>query len=151
MPKIAIFVSFFVLMSSAGGSVAFPQQSASYSTSPERWTEDLSDKVDRSIKILNVVKEELRNMEKTEAGAAADPSEQSLADRLKGKLSAVIRMWNKVSSTASEGKASPGDAGARSAETEKTVSDMRDKLDKTMELIEVIKTELDEVDKEASE
>lgn len=115
--------------------------------------EDLSAKVDKTIKVLSVIRDELDKMkesEKAQPASAASSADSEWVDSMRGKLSAVIRMWKKTDQIMNPaGTSAPGQAKAAQGPTPDTVTaELNAKIDSAIKAMEVIKQELDEVDKE---
>ncbi|MFQ5952504.1 MAG: hypothetical protein ACE5JK_03760 [Candidatus Omnitrophota bacterium] len=116
------------------------------------WSEDLENKINKTMKVLDVVKKEIKDYrEREEAksapaqlGAVTD-EEESLADMLRGKLSRAIRIWRKLKEAVQE-EAEKAKQGKGTQEPD-WAKDLSKKLDKTIEAMTVIKEELEEVEK----
>ncbi len=163
-----VFVCLFAMTFMAGLPVSFAatpavaQQAAQtqggYTSAPDdetAWPEDLSGKVDKTIQVLTVIKNELDNMKASEASAAKNAAPAAAgaaanagwADKLKGKLSAVIRMWKKTDQIINAPAGSSAQASGMTAAGEMT-EELKSKIDKAVQAMEVIKQELDAVDNE---
>lgn len=159
-----LFVMTFmtVLSASFAATPAGAQQAAQtqggYTSAPDdetAWPKDLSGKVDKTIQVLTVIKNELDNMKASEASAAKNAApaasgaaaDAGWADRLKGKLSAILRMWNKTDQiiNAPAGSSAPATGTTEAGEMTK---ELKSKIDKAVQAMEVIKQELDAVDNE---
>lgn len=146
----------FLVMSASACSGSDPgqgqnRQQGSYTATGVE--EDLSAKVDKTIKVLSVIKDELDKMkesEKAQVAGAASSADSEWVDSMRGKLSAVIRMWKKTDQILNpEGAAAPGQSKTAQGATPDTVTaELNAKIDSAIKAMEVIKQELDEVDKE---
>ena len=115
------------------------------------WSKDISDKIDRTIQVLDVVKEELKEIKKSDKleaigkqQSAGGEKETSWADAIRGKLSAAVRIWRKVRKTVRT-ETEKAQEGADMREDAEWARDLSDKLDKTAEAITVIRAELKEI------
>ena len=161
------FIRPFVLIFILGSVVFFAVSAAEaqqavraqggYTSAPDdeaAWPKDLSGKVDKTIQVLTVIKNELDNMKESEqasrsaapaaSGAAADAG---WVDSLKGKLSAILRMWKKTDQIINAPAGSSAQATGTTGSGEMT-KELKSKIDKAVQAMEVIKQELDAVDEE---
>ena len=161
------FVQPFVLIFTLGSVVFFAisaaeaqqpvQTQGGYTSAPNdesAWPKDLSGKVDKTIQVLTVIKNELDNMKESEqaAGSAASAAtgtdaDAGWVDSLKGKLSAVLRMWKKTDQIINAPAGSSAQPGGTAGSGEMT-RELKTKIDKAVQAMEVIKQELDAVDNE---
>jgi len=155
---ISVFLAFSPAIVAEGGQVAvsrFGQEEAQEETEKQQdedWSKDIDKKLDTTIKILQVVKEEVKDLEppptalKTSAGRAAS-SEQDWAGNLKAWIQRAARIWRKIrKATAPAGGGKP--LGPSQEEQEKLTKDLSDKLNKTIQAMQVIKEELDKISEE---
>jgi hypothetical protein len=153
---LAMMIIFLMsLPACSGANSGEPQaQQGGYSTSGTAGssTEDLSGKVDKTIKVLTVIKDELDKMnaqEKTAPAAGASAPDQAWVDNMQGKLTAAIRMWKRADQVIRAGEAAAGTAKvSTAASTETITAELNAKIDSAIKAMEVIKKELDAVDKE---
>ncbi|MBD3425786.1 MAG: hypothetical protein GF409_00985 [Candidatus Omnitrophica bacterium] len=121
---------------------------------PEEWAEDMDEKIDTTIKVLNVVKEELEDYKRAEAEglSEAEKGEQSpegFAARAAATIRRILRGWRKIR----RATADDPDAADRATEqtykrTEEMSRELSDKLDKTIRSMSAIKEELDKMEEE---
>lgn len=121
------------------------------------WTEDLDAKIDKTIQVLDVVKEELKEYKKVQKAseAAARPGvpaeeEKAMAASLREKLRTALRVWRRVREVVKEETEAVRreEAVREEAEWARSVSE---KLDATIETIAVIKEELAEMEEKGAE
>lgn len=135
-----------------------PQQGA-YTTTATKTEGDLSSKIDTTIKVLSVMKEEIGRMkaEEQKAGAVKNAVPQGAAattaaspewaDQMRGKLSAMIRMWKRTDEIVNPGQAAkPG----QPTQVDAATAELNAKIDSAIKAMEVIKEELDAVAKESA-
>ena len=63
------------------------------------WDKDMSDKMDKAIKVLGVVRDEMDKSEEAagaKASGSSDPKEDAWGDQVKGRTSLAVRMWRKI-------------------------------------------------------
>ena len=105
------------------------------------WSEDLDVKIDKTIKVLKVLKKEVRDIEKSEKAKAkqrAAVEEASWSDAVRDKLHRAIRIWKKTREAIKE--------ETKGAQKEpEWAQDLSGKLDKTIDTMTVIKEELDNI------
>ena len=119
------------------------------------WKEDISDKIDKTVEVLGVVKEELKEMKEKEALEGEKPpipgEGVNWADKIRGKVSAAIRIWRKVRETIkTETEKAKQEAAIEKESEAEWARDLSDKLDKTMQAITVIQEELKEIEEESA-
>ena len=148
------FIAAAGVLPAAAGQVAV-KQFGSEEPAPEKdedWSKDLDKKIDTTIKVLQVIKEEVKDIEppaaalKQGAGKAA-AQEEDWTENLKRWIQRAARIWRKIRKvTAPAGKPSPiGPAADDQAELTK---DLSEKLAKTISAMQVIKEELDKISEE---
>jgi hypothetical protein len=152
MKVLRVIVIFCVSLAIASSAVA--QASGSYTTVPvdEDWAKDVDKKLDTTIKVLEVIKEELDDYKKTEEKAAKvtsvrEDAEANWAARAAAAVRRLLRAWRKVKKvTASEegGVKAPD----TSAEEARMTRDISNKLDQTIKAMTAIKTELDKMEED---
>ena len=136
------------------------QVAGSYTTGPadEDWAKDVDKKLDTTIKVLEVIKEELEDYKKTEEKAPAvtsarEDAEANWAAKAAAAVRRLLRAWRKVKKvTASEeGGVKTPDTPAEEA---RMTRDISNKLDQTIKAMTAIKAELDkmeeDIDKESN-
>jgi hypothetical protein len=116
--------------------------------------EDLDAKIDKTVQVLGVIKEELEDYKKEKAKMAATqktvtaPGEEpSLADNIRGKLKTAIRIWKKVREVVKE-ETQAGQQGAYTTVEPGWAKDLDSKLDQAIETIGVIREELKEAEED---
>lgn len=134
-------------------------QQGAYTTQTE---EDLSSKIDKTIKVLTVMKEELDRMkaEEKKAGAAGSAVQQTAASttavnpewagEMRGKLSAMIRMWKRTDQIMNPPQAAKPGQPAQPTQADVTTAELNAKIDSAIKAMEIIKEELDAVEKESA-
>jgi len=116
------------------------------------WSEEVSDQIDKTIEVLDIVKEELKEMKKREdLKAAGAPKitdkgkDEEWADVIRGKLSTSIRIWMRVKEVVRE-ETEKAKGAASAQDDSEWAKDLNKKLDETIEAIKVIKEELKEIE-----
>ena len=134
-------------------------QQGAYTTQAEG---DLSSKIDKTIKVLTVMKEELDRMKaeekKAEAsgsvvpqGAAATTAvSPEWTGEMRGKLSAMIRMWKRTDQIMNPPVAAKPGQTAQPTQVDLATAELNAKIDSAIKAMEVIKEELDAVEKESA-
>lgn len=121
------------------------------------WPEDLSEKVDKTIQVLTVIKKELKRAEaldKKQAAAAkkgqTDPDAEWI-ERLRVKLSAMIRMWKKTEKIMQEDAPGSPKTGAYTtdAAADEAAKQLNKKIDTVIKAMEVLKEEIEAADEPA--
>ncbi|MGB2600851.1 MAG: hypothetical protein WBD00_07490 [Candidatus Omnitrophota bacterium] len=149
---IIIFCMTLAMISPVSAQV--PGNTSSYTTmaGDVDWTKDVDKKLDTTIKVLEVIKEELEDYKKSEEKAAKvkTPDEDAEANWAAKTVAAVRRMlraWRKVKEvTAPEDDAkTPGTSDEDDAQMTRDISN---KLDQTIKAMTAIKTELDKMEEE---
>lgn len=142
-----------ILVGFAGVSFAAPQQSGSYSTADDgAWAEDMSKKIDKSIEVMDVIKQELKEYQQEQAKyekTKYDTSEDAEAANMKNKVSTAVRIWRKIRNLTARGADKVADLRAKKQE-EEAIKQIKSNLDKTMQIMQVIREELNEAEKESS-
>ncbi|MFH1552910.1 MAG: hypothetical protein ABID83_04665 [Candidatus Omnitrophota bacterium] len=106
------------------------------------WDKDLDKKIDTTIEVLKVIKEELKDEQKQDLTA------QEKADwsaKLRKAISKVARIWKKVKKATEPETKAPQQTVADSADKTRWNQDMSAKLDKTIEIMKTMKEELDKI------
>ena len=146
------FVSAAGVLPADAGQVAV-KQFGGEEPAPEKdedWSKDLDKKIDTTIKVLQVIKEEVKDIEppakslKQGAGKAA-AQEEDWTENLKRWIQRAARIWRKIRKVTAPAGAPAGPAADDQAELTK---DLSEKLAKTISAMQVIKEELDKISEE---
>jgi FtsZ-binding cell division protein ZapB len=105
-------------------------------------------KVDATIRVLEVVKEELKKEQQQQRQTASAPVKPDLAATLKTTIDRVKRLWDEIQEIRREEAARTGRPLPDDAASGQWASDMSDKLQKSIEAMQVLKGELDEMKKD---
>lgn len=110
------------------------------------WNEDLDQKIDTTIKILQVIKEEVKDIQPPgRYGLAAPDSDWGAS--LSRWIRKISRAWRKIrKATRKEG--TPEEKAAQAEETVELTKDLSQKLDKTIRAMTVIREELEKIQEE---
>ena len=160
---IAVMALVFFAAAAPSGCAQSPQdtqaQQGAYTTQAEG---DLSSKIDKTIKVLTVMREELDRMKADEkkAGAVKSAVPQGTAAttaanpewsaEMRGKLSAMIRMWKRTDQIMNPAPALKPGQTAQPTQADAATAELNSKIDSAIKAMEVIKEELESVDKESS-
>jgi hypothetical protein len=132
-----------------------PGNTSSYTTmaGDVDWTKDVDKKLDTTIKVLEVIKEELEDYKKSEEKAAkvTTPDEDAEANWVAKTAAAVRRMlraWRKVKEVTA-----PEEDAAKTPDTSdeddaQMTRDISNKLDQTIKAMTAIKKELDKMEED---
>ncbi len=119
--------------------------------SEEEITEDISGKVDKTIKVLSVIKEELKDyqesldkQDKTKAAGAAEGANWGKA--IGDKVGRMIKAWKKARETMTEGETTPAEKKAEEEKEKVWTEDVKNKVDTTISALEAIKEQLDDIE-----
>ncbi len=111
------------------------------------WDEDLDEKLDKTIKILGAIKEELKDIKTSEKSATeAGEKETDRINALKDAFRKAVRIWRKVRKVAGPEAEQAGQAPITGEQEKKWSRDLSDKLDKGIEAMKAMKEELDRVE-----
>jgi hypothetical protein len=125
-------------------------QAGAYTTEPRdnQWIEDMEGKVDATINVLSVLKEELEQ-EKKSREQPVDTSEDAWVDSLRKNIKRIKRLWEEINKMQEEERRRAGTPAARSpGDAGQWADDMKNKLDKSIKAMQVIKEELDAMERE---
>lgn len=149
-----IFLFCFAVLGNAGDGFA---QTGNYTSAAgeEVWADDMDKKLDKTIKVLSVIKEELEDYKKTEMEAAKAPvpgqraadAETAWSKNMAAWLGRAIRTWKKIrKETAPETGAPP--SAELSEEDAQLTRDISDRLGQAIKAMSAIKQELDKAEKD---
>ncbi len=146
--SLVIFVMGFCLVLFCASSEILAQKiqqtQGAYTTKDAEWGEDMSEKLDKTIKVLEVVKEELKDVKVTDNGKVTGaPGEKDLKEDMSKKVSTAVRIWRKIRAALRK----EGEEPSPEEET-KWIKDINAKLDKTMETMQAVKEELEKIEEE---
>jgi len=140
---VLVTVTIFFL---AAAGQAMANTSASYTTSgaalDKKDLEAMESKVDTAIKVLGVIKEELKTEKSAKASTGIQPEEQ-WTDSLQKNIQRIKKVWSELKEIRDEEIRSSGGTPPSKAEDEAWKAEMKDKLDKSIKAMEVIKEELE--------
>ncbi|MEA3489399.1 MAG: hypothetical protein U9R44_03530 [Candidatus Omnitrophota bacterium] len=151
---IMTMLSIFVLFISVGplyAAVGGDEKQENTAGEETVWSKDLDKKIDTTIKILQVIKEEVKDIQPAEKAApkggvkAPAAGEKGWSENYAKITAKMVRIWRKVR------KITGGAAGgvpATEQEKAELTRDISDKLGKTIQAMQAIKKELDKIDKE---
>ncbi len=131
---------------------AYTTRQASRAADDAELTDDLDKKLDKTIKVLQVIKRELKDLDLGEepaakaapqSAAAAPEDESAWADNLRRLISKLRKILSAVRKVAAEVEDEPRAKSSTPAEQEALKKDLSDNLDKTIKAMQVIKEELD--------
>ncbi|MDD4013107.1 MAG: hypothetical protein PHW14_02800 [Candidatus Omnitrophica bacterium] len=121
------------------------QQQGAYTAVPaedQAMAAELSGKVDKTIKVLTAIKGELDSMKEGEgaapAAASAASGDAGWVEQMRGRISALIRMWKKTDAIINEGAPS----AQSEAQADEAAKSFNQKLDVAIKALEMLKTEL---------
>ena len=137
---LAIFVTF------SGVSIA---QSSDYTTGAQdkAWMNDMEGKVDATIKVLSLIKEELEE-EKKQLSTPKDTSEDAWIESLRKTIQSLKRVWDEVKEIRKEELNKTETLSFDETDQQEWTDQMSDKLEKSIKAMQIIKDELDEMEKE---
>ncbi|MGD2279447.1 MAG: hypothetical protein PVH45_05080 [Candidatus Omnitrophota bacterium] len=133
---------FLLLMTVLGQGIAFGNE--------EEWAEELDKKIDKTIEVLDVVKEELKELKKDEKEwqrAMAVDEEGSWAEALRARARIVAKFWKKLRKYIAE-EAETLRSAAKGQKEPSWAKELSGRLDQAMKAMEVIKEELGEIEKQ---
>lgn len=141
------------------GSSAFSQTQGAGNTpskQEEALAKNISEKMDKTIKVLNVIKGELDDYQKdveeeqkTALGAPKTDEEEGAS--WGAKIGKMIKAWRKARAAIDEEIGKPEDANREEQEELVWTEDVKSKVDKTIGALEAIRKELDKIEKADSD
>lgn len=127
----------------------------------EKWTEDIDKKLDTTIKVLSVIKEELEAEEKKQEGivsktppATTEEEQKEFVKSTASWLTRLKRMWQEARKAAApEGEEAEVQAQIAKEEKEQAIDtkEISEKLGTAISLMAAIKEELDKEQKQQQE
>ncbi len=136
---------------------AFPQteaekQGEGASAAETEWSEDLDKKLEKTIQVLDAVKKELKDIEKSEMIQAATSQqgvtakkEKDLTRTIQQRISLIIRLWAKVKKILRAKVGEPQQEPDMREESQLT-KELSARLDKAIETMTAVKKELDKIE-----
>jgi hypothetical protein len=114
-------------------------------------TGDLDKKIDTTIEILKVIKEELQETESSAKPVVKGEEKAEWSDTLRKVISRISRIWKKVRKITASGDKKTQQTAAILEDRAEWNRDLSDKLDKTIEAMKVMKEELDKIEENKNE
>jgi hypothetical protein len=149
---ISTVMIFLFCLAVLGGSGDGFAQTGNYTSASgeEAWTDDMDEKLDKTIRVLSVIKEELEDYKKTEAETAKAPvpgqkaadAETAWSRKLAAWLGRAIRTWKKIRKETASETGTPSSAELSEEEAQLT-RDISGRLDQAIKAMTAIKEELD--------
>ncbi len=165
--KITIFCAIAILCLGVhpvfAGAIAqkefYPSEESREETESDKvWTEDMDKKLDKSIEVLKVIREELKDVEAEnvrEKKAVSSPAKggqtsvtdenAEWGDNFRKMVTTAGRIWRKVKKVTMEELEEPRTAATSAATEERVDADISGKLNKAIEAMKVIKDEVDKM------
>ncbi len=149
---ISAIMAFLFCFAVPGGTVDGFAQTGDYTSASgqEEWTDDMDKKLDKTIRVLSVIRDELEDYKKTEAetakalvpGQKAADEETAWGKNMAAWLGGAVRAWKTIrKETASEtGTPSPAELSEEEAQLTRDISG---RLDQAIKAMTAIKEELD--------
>ena len=114
----------------------------------EAMAKGISKKMDKTIKVLTVIKEELDDYQKdveAEGDTKAAKTSEEEGMSWGAKIGRMIKAWRKAKKAADEG--TPQDEAREEEEEKVWTENVKSKVDKTIGALEAIRKELDKIEK----
>jgi hypothetical protein len=128
---------------------AFTLQATSYSTDTgdEAWLENMEGKVNATINVLTVIKDEIEK-EKKSRDQTPDASDDDWAESFRKNIRTIKRLWAEIQKMEEEENKERGKTDHTPEETRQWTNEMKTKLDKSIKAMQVLKEELDSMEQE---
>jgi hypothetical protein len=118
------------------------------------WNKDMGKKLDTAIGVLSIIKDELKDEDKSRAAVDATSADQdeAMAQNLARWIGKINRIWRNITKvTASQEDGAPARDDADSEQDVVDTKAISSKLGTAMEMMSAIKKELDKQQKEETE
>ena len=142
----------FIFATDAFSRAKTEKQSAGASARKIEWSEDLDKKIEKTIQILDAVKEELKDIKESEMIQAAPlqqgvaaKGEKDLSRTIRQRISLMIRLWAKARKVLRTKTGEPQQETGMQEESRLT-KDLSARLEETIETMTAVKKELDKIE-----
>lgn len=110
------------------------------------WTEDLDKKLDVTIQMLNVIREELKDVEADTGKKPQDEKDWVVV--LRENIGKISRLWRKLRKVTEPGS---DQTKIASEDEARLTRDLSDRLNETIEAMKIMKEELDKIQSDRTE